>query len=110
MSISPISFKGVYKVTIPKVNEAKNQQEEAAYTDLAINTVVMATNNSVERPRIDDAGQSMYFKIDDKNDAKFESGFKNILDNCNKQFNLDLAKKAYIEKVSNEEFEQAQAL
>ena len=49
----------------------------------------------------------MYFKINDKNDALFEKGFANILENCNKQFNIDMAKKAYYEKVSEEEFNKA---
>lgn len=110
MSMSPVSFKGVYKVTIPKVTEAKNEQEKAAYTDLAMGVVVMGANASVAQPKVDAEQKSMYFKINDKNDEKFEAGFKNIVDNCNKQFNIDMAKKAYMEKVSEEEFAQAQAL
>ena len=110
MSISPVSFKGVYKVSIPKVTDAKNEKEKAAFTDVAMNVVVMGANNSIAQPKTDEARNAMYFKIDDKNDAKFEQGFKNILDNCNKQFNIDMAKKAYMQKVSNEEYNNAKAL
>ena len=98
MSISSPSFKGVYKVTIPNVKEAKNEKEKAAYTDLALNVVVMGANASIEQPKVNEAEKSMYFKINDKNDAIFEAGFKNIVDHCNKQFHIDLAKKAYCEK------------
>ena len=47
------------------------------------------------------------FKIDDKNDPKFEAGFSNILNDINKRFNIDMAKKAYIQKVGDEEFNKA---
>ena len=110
MSISSPSFKGVYKVTIPNVKEAKNEKEKAAYTNLALNVVVMGTNASVAQPKVNEAEKSMYFKINDKNNAKFEAGFKNIIDNCNKQFNIDLAKKAYCEKVTEAEYNSASPL
>ena len=106
MSMNPVSFKGIYKVTMPNVKTAKDEKEKAAYTDAAINTVVMGANMIVAPPRTD-GKNSVYFKIDDKNDAKFEQGFANILANCNKNFNTDMAKKAYIQKVSEEEFNNA---
>ena len=34
----------------------------------------------------------------------FEKGFKFIIDKCNKDFGIDAAKKAYIQKVNEEEF------
>ena len=108
MSISPISFQGIYKVTLPNVKEAKNDAEKGAYTDAAINTVVMGANNSIDQPRVSEDKKSVYFKIADKNDANFETGFSNILNDINKRFNVDMAKKAYIEKVSEEEFNKAQ--
>ncbi len=107
MSISPIGFKGIYKVSLPNVKEATNEQEKAAYTDAAINTVVMGANNSVEQPRVSDDKKSVYFKLDDKNDSKFEAGFSTIVNDCNKKFGIDMAKKAYIEKVNEEEFNKA---
>ena len=108
--MNPVSFKGVYKVTIPKVTEAKNEKEKAAYTDVAMNVVVMGANNSIAQPKVDAAKKHMYFKINDVNDTKFETGFKNILENCNKQFNIDMAKIAYIEKVSDTEYQNAETL
>ena len=107
MSISPIGFKGIYKVTLPNVKEATNEQEKGAYTDAAINTVVMGANNSVAQPRVSDDKKSVYFKIDDNNDSKFETGFSNILNDCNKKFGIDMAKKAYIQKVDEEEYNKA---
>ena len=73
MSISPIGFKGVYKVTLPNVKEATNEQEKGAYTDAAINTVVMGANASIAQPKVSEDKKSVYFKIDDKNDSKFET-------------------------------------
>lgn len=107
MSVSPVSFKGIYKVTMPKVTDAKNPNEKAAYSELVINTAVMGHNASVMQPK--KASDSVYFKIDDRCDAKFEAGFRNILDACNKKFNVDLSKIAYIQKVSAEEYNKAQA-
>ena len=107
MSICPIGFKGVYRVTLPNVKEAKNEQEKGAFTDTAINTVLMGANNSIAQPRVSEDKKSVYFKIDDKNDPKFEAGFTNILNDVNKRFNIDMAKKAYIQKVGEEEFNKA---
>ena len=106
MSVSSPSFKGIYKVTLPNVKEAKNEQEKAAFTEAAIGTVVMGANNVVAPPKTD-GKNSVYFKINDKNDKDFEQGFANILAECNKNFNVDMAKKAYIQKVSEEEFNNA---
>ena len=108
MSICPIGFKGVYRVTLPNVKEAKNEQEKGAYTDAAINTVIMGANNSIAQPRVSEDKKSVYFKIDDKNDANFEKGFSSILNDVNKRFSIDMAKKAYIQKVGEEEFNKAQ--
>ena len=110
MTVNPISFKGVYKVSLPKVPEAQNEQEKAAFTDTAVNVVVMGANSSVDRPKVDANKKFMYFKIDDKYDAQFEAGFKTILNNCNQKFNVDMAKKAYIQKVSDDEYQKAQNL
>lgn len=108
MTTNPVSFKGVYKITMPNIKEAKDEKEKNAITEVAINTVVMGANASIAEPKTD--GKNVYFKIDDKNDAKFEAGFKNILDNCNKQFNVDMAKKTYIQKVSEAEYQKAESL
>ncbi|MBQ4113896.1 hypothetical protein IJD34_00675 [bacterium] len=104
MSINPVSFKGVYKVTLPHVDSAKNEKEKAAYTEMAINTIVMGMNASVAEPKADEKSGSIYFKINDANDVKFEKGFAGLLKNCNDQFKVDMAKKAYIEKVSDAEY------
>ena len=110
MSISPISFQGVYKVTLPNAKEATNEQEKGAYTDAAINTVLMGANTSVAQPKVSEDKKSVYFKIDDKNDTNFEKGFSNIVNDVNKRFNVDMAKKAYIQKVSEAEFNSAQVI
>lgn len=109
MSMNSVSFKGVYKVTIPNVKEIKDEKEKAAISEAAIGAIVMGANNSIEAPRTDNKN-SVYFKIDNKNDANFEKGFASILNECNKQFNSDVAKKVYIQKVSDAEFQKAQVL
>ena len=109
MSVDSVSFKGVYKVTIPNVKDIKDEKEKAALSEAAIGAIVMGANSSIEAPRTDNKN-SVYFKIDNKNDANFEKGFTSILNECNKQFNMDLAKKVYFEKVSDEEFKNAQPL
>lgn len=110
MTINPVAFKGIYKVTLPNVKDAKNKAEKDAFSEVVIGTVVMGANASIDAPKADKASGSVYFKIDDKNDAKFEAGFKNILEVCNKEFNMDLAKKAYIQKVGVEEYNKAETL
>ncbi len=108
MSTNGISFKGVYKVTLPQVDTLKDKNEKDAVKDAVINTVVMGSNMSIAEPKVVQNGNSLttYFKIDDKNDANFENGFKSIVDNCNKKFNTDVASKVYMEKVSEEEFKK----
>ena len=61
MSISPIGFKGIYKVTLPNVKEATNQQEKGAFTDAAFNTVVLGANNVLDSPRISEDKKIVYF-------------------------------------------------
>ena len=72
MTINPVAFKSVYKVTLPNVKEAQNEQEKNAFTDTAINTIMMGANNSIAQPRISADQKSVYFKLDNKNDADFE--------------------------------------
>lgn len=110
MTMSPVSFKGIYKVTLPNVKEAKTDQEKGAYTDTAIDVAVMGANSSIESPKISQDNKSVYFKIDDKNDANFEIGFNKIIDDCNKRFNIDMAKKAYFTKVDEAEYNSARAV
>ena len=110
MATNPVAFKGVYKISLPNVKEAKTDQEKAAYTDVAMNTIVMAANNSVAPPRVDNKTKNIYFKINDKNDAQFEAGFKQILDMCNKNLKMDMSKKVYVQKVSEDEFNKAEPL
>ena len=104
------AFKGVYKVTMPKVDTGKDENEKKAIAETVINTLVMGANMSVAEPKIDKSTNSIYFKIDDKNDKVFESGFNNIINECNKVFNIDMAKKAYIKKDNESEYEKADAL
>ncbi|MBQ7125956.1 hypothetical protein IJO12_02605 [bacterium] len=104
-----VSFKGVYKVTIPNVKEMKDEKEKTAVSEAAVGAIVLGANSSIEAPRTDNKS-SIYFKIDNKNDSSFEKGFANILSECNKQFNIDVAKKVYLEKVSDAEFQKAQVL
>ena len=110
MTINPVAFKGVYKIQLPNVKDATNEKEKAAYTDVAMNTIVMGANNSIVAPKVDNKTKSIYFKIDDKNDTQFEAGFKQILDMCNKNFGVDMAKKAYIQKVSDAEYNKAEEM
>ncbi len=107
MTINPVAFKSVYKVTLPNVKEAKNEQEKNAFTDTAINTIMMGANNSIAQPRMSADQKSVYFKLDNKNDSNFENGFSSILAECNKIYNVDMAQKAYIQKVDEQEFNNA---
>ena len=102
------SFKGVYKVTMPNVNSIKDEKEKQAATEAIINTLVMGSNLSVAEPRVEKGNDvSIYFKVNDKNDQVFENGFKNILAECNRVFNTDMAKKVYYKKVDNAEYDKA---
>ena len=107
-SVTNPSFKSVYKVTMPNVQNIKDENEKDAVAEAVVNTVAMGFNYSEAEPRISKDHLSVYYKINNKNDAAFESGFKNIIDGCNKQFNMDLAKKVYYEKSTEEEFKQAE--
>jgi len=107
MAMDSVAFKGIYKVTLPNVKNVKDEKEKAALTEAAIGTVVMGANASVVAPRVDEKKGCAYYKIDDKNDAKFEQGFNQILTECNKKFGIDLAKKVYLEKATEQEFNQA---
>lgn len=104
------SFKGIYKFTAPNIDTIKDEKEKAVLADVIVNSVVMGGNYSVTAPRIAPDKSGVYFKIDDKNDKAFEDGFKAMLDDCNKKFNIDVAKKAYCTKVSEQEFNQAQQI
>ena len=106
-----VSFKGVYKVSVPNdLNNIKDEKTKAAAADCIINTMVMGCNMSIQQPKVNKATNEVYFKINDNNDKEFENGFKNILDACNKQYNLDMAKKVYIQQVENSEYEKADPL
>jgi hypothetical protein len=100
----PMNFKGCYKVTMPNVKTLQDPKEKSAMTEVVMNTVVMGANMSVAAPRMNKEAGSVYFKIADKKDGDFEKGFNMIIDGCNKKFGVDAAKKAYIQKVSEEEF------
>ena len=67
----------------------------------------MGANASIAQPKVSEDKKSVYFKIDDKNDSKFETGFSTIVNECNKKFNVDMAKKAYIQKVGEDEYNKA---
>jgi hypothetical protein len=109
MSNNTITFNGVYKVTMPKVTEAKNEREKAAFTEMAMNTVIVGTNSSIDLPRVNDKN-SIYFNIHNNFDEKFENVFKQTIEDCNKKFNVDMAKKAYLERVSIDEYNNAKPL
>lgn len=104
------AFKGVYKVNVPDVKNVKDEKEKNALAETMINALVMGANFSVTDPRVSKDNSAVYFKIDNKNDAAFEKGFNSIISECNKQFNMDLAKKVYINKVSDAEFDKAEIL
>ena len=109
-SVQSPSFKGVYRVTMPNVKEIQDPKEKSAVEDAVINSVVMGANMSIAEPRVSKDHASIYYKIDDKNDKSFENGFKSILDDCNKRFNTDLAKKVYFQKVDDKEYQDAEVL
>lgn len=109
-SVQSPSFKGVYKVTMPNVDSIKDENEKAALASAIVNTAVMGFNYSVVEPRVSNDKASVYYKVDDKNNAAFENGFKNILDECNKQFNIDVAKKVYYQKSDEQEFNKAEKI
>ena len=104
------AFRGVYKISMPDIRKVKDEKEKNALAETMINTIVMGANYSVAEPRVSNDNSSVYFKIDDKNDKNFETGFKAIIDECNKQFNADLAKKVYMNKVDLTEFNKAEVL
>ena len=110
VGMSVPSFKGVYKITMPNVNTISDKKEKEAVSEMAINTIVMGANSSIEAPRVNKDDSSIYFKINDKDDKNFEKGFNEILEYCNKNFNTDLAKKVYMQKVSEAEFRKAEPL
>ena len=105
------SFKGIYKLTSVNVKSIENEKEKQAMSDCLINSVILGVNLSIDdgsKVGNDKQNPSSYFKIDDKNDKLFENRFKEILNDCNKKFNLDLASKVYIQKVDEDEYEKAQ--
>ena len=102
------SFHGIYKISMPNVQTIKDENEKNAVTEAAINTIVMGTNSSIEAPRISEKDSAIYYRINDKHDKDFEKGFREILNSCNKAFNVDLAKKVYMQRVSEEEYQKAE--
>ena len=109
-SFSNPAFKGIYKVNMPDIRTIQDEKEKTALAETMVNTLVLGSNFSVTDPRVAKDDSAVYFKIDDKNDAAFEAGFKTILDECNKQFNMDLAKKVYYNKADEAEFNKAEEL
>lgn len=104
------NFKGIYKLSGVNVDKIKDKKEQEAATECLINAVILGANMAVDNVKVSTENDipSTYFKIDDKNDAKFESTFKQIVDECNKMFNTNLASKIYIQKVNAEEYNKAQ--
>ncbi|MCQ2738697.1 MAG: hypothetical protein MJ237_00560 [bacterium] len=106
----PMAFRGIYKLTAPKVDTIKDEKEKNALTDILMYTVMMGYGMSVATPRVNEKEGSLYFKIDDNKNAEFEKSYKDAVAECNKIYNLDIAKKAYIQKVSENEFNQAKEI
>lgn len=109
-NVSSPTFKGIYKVNVPDVKTVKDEKEKQALAETMLNALVMGANLSIAEPRVAKDNSAVYFKVDNKNDATFENGFKTIINECNKQFNMDLAKKVYINKVDDKEFNKADVL
>ena len=109
INVNSPAFKSIYKVQMPNAKEVKDEKEKNVVSDAVINSVVMGFNMSVEPPRISKDKSAVFYKINDANDAAFEKGFKNIIENCNKQLSSDLAEKIYYEKASEQEFKNAEA-
>jgi hypothetical protein len=106
-NISNPAFKGIYKVTMPDIRTINNEKEKEGMAETMINTIVLGTNFSIAEPRVAKDNSAVYFKIDNKNDKIFESNFKKLIDECNKQFNMDVAKKVYYNKTDDKEFNKA---
>ena len=106
-NISNPAFKGVYKVNMPDVRTIKDEKEREGVAETMINAVVLGTNLSIAEPRVSKDSTAVYFKIDNKNDKLFESSFQKVVDECNKQFNVDVAKKVYFKKTDNKEYNSA---
>ena len=104
------AFKGVYKVNMPDVKNIKDEKEKNALAETMMYAIVMGANFSVAEPRVAKDNSAVYFKVDNKNDKAFETGFKEIITECNKQFNADMAKKVYYNKVDEAEFNKAEVL
>lgn len=106
-NITNPAFRGIYKVAMPDIKSMKDGKEKDCLAEAMLNTVVLGANLSVAEPRVSKDNSAVYFKIDDKNDKIFESNFKKVVDECNKQFNIDVAKKVYYKKTDNKEFNNA---
>lgn len=104
------SFKGVYKVNMPNVNSVKDEKEKNSLAETMVYALVMGANLSVSEPRVAKDNSAVYFKVDNKSDKAFEDGFKEIISECNKQFNTDMAKKVYYNKVDEAEYNKAEVL
>ena len=109
-NVSSPNFKGVYKVNMPNVQNIKDEKEKNALAETMVYTLVMGSNYSSAEPRVAKDNSAVYFKIDNKNDKAFEAGFKEIINECNKQFNTDMAKKVYYNKVDEAEYNKAEVL
>lgn len=109
-NVSSPNFKGVYKVNMPDVNNIKDEKEKSAIAETMVYTLVMGANYSAADPRVAKDNSAVYFKVDDKNDKAFEAGFRQVIDECNKQFNTDMAKKVYYSKVDEAEYNKAEIL
>ena len=109
-NVSNPAFKGVYKVNMPNVQNVKDEKEKNALAETMVYALVMGSNLSVAEPRVAKDNSAVYFKIDNKNDQAFEAGFKEIINECNKQFNADMAKKVYYNKVDEAEYNKAEVL
>ena len=106
-NITNPAFKGVYKVNMPDITKIKDEKEKESLAETMINTLVLGANFSIAEPRVAQDNTAVYFKIDNKNDKLFESNFKKLMDECNKQFNMDVAKKVYYKKTDDKEFNKA---
>ena len=104
MGMQSPSFRSIYRMPLTRVDKIEDPAEKQAMTEAAIQSTVLGFNASIDYPRISKDQAFAYFKVDDKNDAKFEQAHKNIVDNCNKMFNTDIAKKMYVEKANEADY------
>ena len=108
--VSGPAFQGAYKYTAPDV-DIKNSNEMMARQELDQAVTVEAWLNDSEKPRISNSDAAIYLKIDDPVKAKaFEDRVNGVIANCQKTFGVEFAKKAYLQQISDAEYNNSRPM